>query len=104
MIFSFPLHFHIYNSVIVHIPKKQLKQTFKQHDANGNSSLILEELMSTFVKLDSFISTWTAHLSLIHADTNRDGKISSEEMKTLINYAMSLGYQMSRILYIYVCL
>ncbi|KAJ9674431.1 hypothetical protein PVL29_023775 [Vitis rotundifolia] len=56
---------------------------FKQHNANGDGSLSLKEVTTAF----------RAHLSLIHANTNEDRKISSKEMETLINYTMSLGYQ-----------
>ncbi|WKA09965.1 hypothetical protein VitviT2T_027573 [Vitis vinifera] len=75
------------------IKGEKVQQIFKKHDANGDGSLSLEELATAYGELGSIIPNLRAHLSLFHADTNGDGKINSEEMESLINYAMSLGYR-----------
>ncbi|KAJ9674430.1 hypothetical protein PVL29_023774 [Vitis rotundifolia] len=89
----FPIHFHVHKSVAIPYPREKIQQIFKQHDANGDGCLSLEELATAYGELGSIIPNLRAHLSLFHADANGDGKINSEEMESLINYAMSLGYR-----------
>ena len=73
----FSIHFHVNKkNVVIPYRREKIQQIFKQHDANGDGSLSLEELATAYGELDLIIPL-RAHLSLFHADANGDEKINS---------------------------
>ena len=74
----FSIHFHVNKkNVVIPYRREKIQQIFKQHDANGDGSLSLKELATTYGELCSIIPNLRAHLSLFNANVNGDEKINS---------------------------
>ncbi|KAJ0085486.1 hypothetical protein Patl1_08975 [Pistacia atlantica] len=77
------------------LDEKQLKEIFKKSDVNGDGRLTKEELKKAFEKLGSRNPGWRVHRAFRHADNNKDGSISLEELDELVKYVVGLGYRIS---------
>lgn len=73
----------------------QLKEIFKKNDVNGDGRLTKEELKKAFEQLGSRNPNWRVHRAFRHADNNKDGSISLEELDELVKYVVNLGYCIS---------
>ncbi|KAB2614364.1 calcium-binding protein CML10 [Pyrus ussuriensis x Pyrus communis] len=80
----------------VQIPwtKEQVMEVFKSFDKDEDGRLSKEELKASFKKLGSLWSSFRAWRALGHADANKDGFISMQEIGELISYALKRGYKM----------
>ncbi|CAN6721550.1 unnamed protein product [Malus baccata var. baccata] len=80
----------------VQIPrtKEQVMEVFKSSDKDGDGRLSKEELKASFKKLGSRWSSFRAWRALGHADANKDGFISMEEIGELLSYALKCGYKL----------
>ncbi|XP_021284265.1 calmodulin-like protein 3 [Herrania umbratica] len=66
----------------------ELKSIFKSFDSNLDGRLSKQELRKAFASLGSHIPSWRAGRGLHHADANRDGYISDDELDDLVEYAL----------------
>jgi Ca2+-binding EF-hand superfamily protein len=58
--------------------EEQLKEIFRQHDANHDGLLSKAELKNAFKSLGALIPSLRTVLGLYHADANGDGSIGEE--------------------------
>lgn len=87
-----------YKSVQNHSPtsavydKEKLKTVIRRYDTDGDGNLSRKELKKAFKELGATAPGWRAIRALCHADKNRDGFISEEELGNLVHYAAKRGY------------
>ncbi|OMO92996.1 Calcium-binding EF-hand [Corchorus olitorius] len=70
----------------------ELIKVFKRFDGNRDGRLSRQELKNAFESLGSYFPTYRAIMALFRADKNRDGYITLDEMRYLIEYALSCNY------------
>ncbi|CAN6583249.1 unnamed protein product [Malus baccata var. baccata] len=70
----------------------QVLNLFNSFDKDGDGMLSKEEVKEAFRKLGSHWGGFRARRALRHADANRDGLISTEEINDLANYTLKCGY------------
>ncbi|KAL6296268.1 hypothetical protein ACE6H2_004410 [Prunus campanulata] len=85
----------VYKKVQDQIPwtKEQVMAEFKTFDKDGDGRISKEELKAAFYKFGSRWSSFRAWRALCHADANKDGFISTEEVTDLVNYVVKCGYK-----------
>lgn len=66
--------------------EKQIRETLKKADSNGDGYLAKDELKKAFKEFGSKMPWWRATLCLWKADTNCDGLISGEELDIVVDY------------------
>ncbi|EOY14492.1 EF-hand domain - like 10 [Theobroma cacao] len=74
------------------ISKLQLRKLFLDCDANNDGILTKEEIKKAFHNLGALLPRYRAWEGLKHADANKDGCVSPEELDGLIDYAYKLQY------------
>ncbi|KAJ0085482.1 hypothetical protein Patl1_08971 [Pistacia atlantica] len=79
-------------SASVPLTTGQLKEVFKKNDADGDGRLTKQELKKAFEQLGSRNPNWRVHRAFRHADNNKDGSISLEELDELVKNVVNLGY------------
>lgn len=83
-----------YKSVTWVLTEDQIAGLLKKLiDENEDGMLSKEELEKAFQELGSKIPSWRASRALCHADTNKDGRISLNEMKDLVAYVHKQKYK-----------
>ncbi|KAK6256601.1 hypothetical protein QUC31_000060 [Theobroma cacao] len=70
----------------------ELRSIFKSFDYNQDGRLSKQELRKAFASLGSHLPGWRAGRGLHHADANRDGYVSDDELDDLVEYALECGY------------
>ncbi|KAJ1436776.1 EF-Hand 1, calcium-binding site [Sesbania bispinosa] len=81
-------------AIRVNIKEQQIRKIFEEADRDGDGILRKEDLQFAFHQLGAHLPAWRALRGLHHADINKDGVISKEEVANLINYALlKYGYK-----------
>lgn len=84
----------VYRKVQIPWTKEQAMAEFQRLDKDGDGRISKEELKAAFTKFGSRWSSFRAWRALSHADANKDGFISMEEVTDLVNYAVKCGYKL----------
>ncbi|XP_021299340.1 polcalcin Syr v 3-like [Herrania umbratica] len=74
------------------LTEAELISVFRRFDGDGDCRLSWQDLKNAFHSLGSWSPSYRALTALCHADKNRDGYISEDEMDDPIRYALSCGY------------
>ncbi|KAB2614366.1 calcium-binding protein CML10 [Pyrus ussuriensis x Pyrus communis] len=77
--------------------REQVLNLFNSFDKDGDGMLSKEEVKAAFRKLGSHWGGFRARRALRHADANRDGLISAEEINDLANYALKCRYTLKQL-------
>ncbi|KAM7514211.1 hypothetical protein LguiA_003794 [Lonicera macranthoides] len=76
----------------LNLTEEQLKMIFREADTNKDGRLDKKELKGAFERLGAIVSGWRAGRALYHADQDKDGFISEQELDDLVKYAVNWGY------------
>ncbi|KAJ0024525.1 hypothetical protein Pint_08797 [Pistacia integerrima] len=69
---------------------KTIGGNFQKNDVDGDGRLTKEELKKAFEQLGSRNPGWRVLRAFRHADNNKDGSISLEELDELVKYVVGL--------------
>jgi len=69
--------------------EKQVREILMKAGRNRDGSLSKGELEKAFKEFGSRMPCWRASCCLRKVDTNRDGKISREEIDFVVNYVLA---------------
>jgi len=69
--------------------KKQVRDILMKADRDGDGCLSKDELKRVFKEFGSRMPCWRASCCLRKVDTNRDGKISREEIDFVVDYVLA---------------
>ncbi|AES59454.1 putative parvalbumin [Medicago truncatula] len=69
--------------------EKQVRDILMKAGRNGDGSLSKGELEKAFKEFGSRNTCWRAFCCLRKIDTNRDGKISREEIDSVVDYVLA---------------
>ncbi|CAJ1972682.1 unnamed protein product [Sphenostylis stenocarpa] len=72
--------------------KNKIMKALENADRNENGCFSKDELMHALKDLGVIFPRWRAFRAFRKADTNHDGQISGEEIKSLLQYLRSCGF------------